>query len=178
REVEMQAALRVLRGPWRAERDERPRSAGLTNGNVAVLVIHDRPPDRLPPEVAGRRMCGLERDRSEEPGVGEELAPHPDAELVALGIGEHRAIIGLWPLPDVDVVCPELEQPPDYCALVVIRLAHELEMNRVLRSLRFRHPHEDKDELRAIGREHADLVASLVDDLPSQRARPESCEPN
>jgi hypothetical protein len=87
-------------------------------------------------------------------------------------------MVGIRTLPDVDVLGAEFDQSGDDLSLVYGGLADQIEMDRVLRGLRFRDREEHQDEARAIGWQHADLVAGFVVDLPTQSARPEPGKTN
>src|SRR5262249_14691235 len=108
REVEVQTILSALGDAGRAKRDERPPSVRIADGDISILVVDNRPSDRRPPEVAGGWIRGFEHDGSDEVRVGEELPAHDDAELVVLGIREYH-VVGIRPLPDVDVLRAELD---------------------------------------------------------------------
>lgn len=105
-QVEVEAVLSTRHYPGRPERDEGPSAIRSPNGNIAILVVDHRPSDRLPPEVAGHWIGGLEDDGSDVVGVGEELSTDDDAELVAFGVGQHD-VFGIWTLPDVDALGAE-----------------------------------------------------------------------
>src|SRR6476620_3337685 len=82
-DVEMQPVLPRLgrAGVW-AERHERSSSVGCSDGGVAVLVVHDRPPGGLTPEPADDRVGRLENDGAEQIGGSQKVASEDDAELV------------------------------------------------------------------------------------------------
>jgi hypothetical protein len=87
-------------------------------------------------------------------------------------------VVRIRTLPDVDVLGAEFDQSVDDLSLVFGRLADQVEMDRVLRGLRFRDREEDQDEASAVGWQYADLVVGLVVDLPTQGARPEPGKTN
>ena len=90
-------------------RDLRAAARRLDRG-LLILVPDQRPAQCLAPEVADllRAVAG---QLTEEPAAGEEVVARlDDAELVALGIGEHHVLL-LRELPDVEVPAAEPECP-------------------------------------------------------------------
>ena len=87
-------------------------------------------------------------------------------------------MVGIRTLPNVDVVGAEFDQSVDDLSLVFDGLADQIEMDRVLRALRFGDGEEDQDKASAIGRQYADLVVGFVVDVPTQGARPEPGKTN
>jgi hypothetical protein len=123
--------------------------------------------------VAG--CAGSNTTGSDEAGVSEELPAQDNTELVTFGVREHN-MVGISVLPNVNVLGAKTEQPLDDLALVLDGLADQIEMDRVLRGLRFRDRGKIQDEASAIGRQHPDHLVSVVVDLPTQGARPEPGE--
>jgi hypothetical protein len=82
-------------------------------------------------------------------------------------------VIDIRTLPNVDVPGPEFDQSVNDLSLVFDGLADQIEMDRVLRGLRFRDADEDQAEASAIDWQYAVLGVRFVGDFPTQRARPE-----
>ena len=96
-------------GPAATPGDQRTGSVRRADRRLFVLVPDQRPTEHGTPEEADLSGA-VAGDRSETSAAGEEPVPRLDqAELVALGIGEHD--MGLVrPLADVDVAGAEREQ--------------------------------------------------------------------
>src|SRR5207244_660648 len=100
-----------------------------------------------------------------------------EAELVALGVGEHdpRHLVAL---ADVDLAGAEGEQALELLGLVAPRRV-DVDVDAVLRHLRFGYGYEDEQRLRrdglAGGRQPAE-PALVVDDRPRQHLAPEPGE--
>ena len=111
------------------------------------------------------------------PAVGEEVVARlDDAELVALGIGEHDVAL-LRALADVDVPGAELERPRHRGLLVLRRRARQVEVDLVLADLLPLGRLEVDPEPGAISRQDRDVVVGVVEisqpRTPAQkRARP------
>src|SRR5207245_2171816 len=98
-----------------------------------------------------------------------------DAELVALGVGEHDMLV-VGALTDIDVAGPELDQPLDRFPLVIDGRARQIEMDAVLARLVLRDRLELDPESGVIRGHEADLIRGLVVDLPVQGVGPEARE--
>ena len=89
-DVEMEPVLAELRHQRRpTPGDHRTGEVGRANRGLFVLIPDQRPSQRLAPEVADRPRA-IAVDRSQTWACREEVVGRlDDAELVALGIGEH-----------------------------------------------------------------------------------------
>ena len=87
-------------------------------------------------------------------------------------------MVGVSTLADIDVLGAEVDQSVDSRSLVLDRLADQIEVDRILRGLRFRDGDEDEGEASAISGQHADLVVRVVVDLANRGARPEPSKTN
>jgi hypothetical protein len=56
-------------------------------------------------------------------------------------------VVGVFGLPDIDVLCSKRDQTIDHLGLMFDRFAHEIEMDAVLADLRFRDGQEVETEL-------------------------------
>src|SRR3954469_22754900 len=98
----MEPVLRRLRRHRRTPGDERARAVRSPDRGFLVLIPDQRPSERRAPEVPDLWRA-VARDRSETSAAGEERVARLDnAELVALGVGEHDMRL-VRPLTDVDV---------------------------------------------------------------------------
>src|SRR5262245_16006954 len=130
-EVEVPPVLAGLRRDGgTAPRHLRAALRRLDRG-LLVLITHQRPAQRVMPAVADL-LRPVARHRADEPGVGEEVVARlDDAELVALGVGEHH-MQGIGTLPDVEVPATELERPRHGGLLLRWRGTGEIEVHPVL----------------------------------------------
>src|SRR3989337_2718508 len=126
----MQPVLPGLRHQWRtAPRDLRTTARRADRG-LLVLVPDQRPAQRFAPEVPDV-LRTVARKRPDESAVSKELVARlDDAELVALGVGEHHMIL-LWALTDVDVPGAEPERPGHRLPLVLEGRARQIEVHVV-----------------------------------------------
>ena len=159
--------------PRRPKGDEWPFAVRCANRGVSVLVVHQRPTDRLAPETTGNRIPRLEHNGSNEISRCQEVSAHHHAEFVALGIGKHDMVRVLG-LPDIRAHCAQRYQSINHLGLMLDRFAHEIQMDAVLTDLRLRDWHELKNETSSIRRYEADLIARLVVDRPIQSSRPKT----
>src|SRR5712692_10500397 len=75
RDVQMQSILRRLGvAAGRPKGDEWTFAVRCADRGVSVLVVNQRPTDRLAPETTGDRISRLEHDRSDEIGRGQEVS--------------------------------------------------------------------------------------------------------
>src|SRR5207237_10543230 len=133
-DVEMKPVLRDFRGNRRTPGDERTGAVRRADRGFFVLIPDQRPSERFAPEVADLWRT-VARDRSETSAVSEEgVVRLDDAELVALGVGEHDMIV-VWALTDINVAGPELDQSLDRLPLVLDGRACQMELDAILARL-------------------------------------------
>ena len=86
-EVEMQPVLPGLRHQRRTTPGDLRTAVRRANRGLLVLIPHQRPAQRLAPEVPGL-LRTVARKRADESAVGEEVVARlDDAELVAFALG-------------------------------------------------------------------------------------------
>src|SRR5918998_4969887 len=130
-EVEVQSVLSGLRHQRRTAPGDLRAAVRRADRGLLVLVPDQRPAQRVAPEVPDL-LRAVARERSDEPAVGEEaVARLDDAELVALGVGQHHMAF-LRALTDVDVPGAESERPRHRLLLVLEGRARQIEMHLVL----------------------------------------------
>ena len=118
-------------------------------------------------------MRAVARHRTDEAAALEEpVARLDDAQLVALGIGEHD-VLDVVALPDVEVRRTEGECALDARPLVVERLAREVEVPWVLRRLRDVGAREPEAEADDRVQQHSRSVDRVVDHVAVEQAGPE-----
>ena len=140
----------VIFGPPCGDRIAVSSSWSQTNGQPSASL--QKYPTSLRP---------VARDRADEPAVGEEaVARLDDAELVALGVGEHDVPL-LGALTDVDVPGAELERPRHRLLLVLEGGARQVEVDLVRAGLRGAAGHEPEPEPGVVGRHERDAVACV-----------------
>src|SRR5579872_4724509 len=129
--------------------DLRPRAIGRLDGRLLVLIPDQRPSERFAVEAPeGPRTVAV--DRTKAWAAGEEAVVRlDDAELVALGVGEHdMGLVGA--LTDVDVARTDGQERAHRVVLVVNRRGGEIEMNTVLAGLRVRTRPEQQAEASSV----------------------------
>ena len=138
-----------------------------TSGHPSA-ALQKRPTSRVPSQVIDPRR----------PQPARKRVPRLDqAELVALGIGEHD--MGLVrSLADVDVPGAERDQPLDRLLLIVQGRGRQVEVEAIGACLADRRRHEQQREPGAIGRHERDVVVAFVPDVPAQRIGPEARLPD
>ena len=131
----MQPVLAGLRAHRRAAPGDLRAAVRRLDRGLLVLVPDQRPAQRLAPEVPDR-LRAVAGQRADEPAVGEEVVARlDDAELVALGVGEHDvALLGRWPTSRCRP--PSASARATVCLLVVERRAGQVEVHLVRPGLR------------------------------------------
>src|SRR5258708_7195964 len=155
--------------------DLRTRAIGRLDRRLLVLIPHQRPSERFAEEgPEGPRTVAVARP--EAWAAGEEAVVRlNDAELVALGIGEHdMGVVGV--LTDVDVPGTDRQELAHCVLLVVDRRGGEIEMNPVLADLRVRTRLEQQAEVGRVGGHELDADSIGLSDLPAQCVRPKPRE--
>ena len=148
-EVEMHPVLPRLRHQWRTAPRDLRTAARRTDCGLLVLVPDQRPAQRLAPEVPDL-LRAVARERSDKSAVSKELVVRfDDAELIALGVGEHHMAL-LRALTDVDVASAEFERPGHRLLLVLQGRARQVEVHPVRTGLLFP------------GRKKADLEPGVI----------------
>src|SRR5437660_3618787 len=105
------------------------------------------------------------------PIAGSARARSEDAELIALGIGQHNP--RLLALSHVRSRGPERKQPFD---LNVPVLWPEVEVQPILRRLQLRNGHEEESRKTISRGSNLELVGVGVDNHPAQRVPPPTAE--
>jgi HAMP domain-containing protein len=174
-EIEMQPVLPGLRVQWRAAPADLRTAVRRADRGLLVLVPDQRPAQRLAPEVPDL-LRTVTRQRSDKPAVGKEVVAWlDDAELIALGVGEHD-MLRVRTLTDVDVPGAESERPCHRLLLVLQRRARQIEMHLVRAGLLLLGQTKVEPEPGVIVRQERDHVVGVVGDLPAQDAGPKPRE--
>src|SRR4051794_27648921 len=172
-EVEMQPVPPRLRPQRRTTPRDLRTAARRADRGLLVLVPDQRPAQRLAPEVPDL-LRTVARDRSEESAVSKEVVGwFDDAELVALGVGEHDVPL-LRALTDVDVPGAKFQRPRHRLLLILKGRARQIEVHLVLSGLLLPGREESNPEPGVIARHERDAVVGVVGRLPAQDAGPEA----
>ena len=157
---------------WTTPRDLRAALGRLDRG-LLVLVPDEGPAQRLAPEVSDG-LGAVAGHFPHEPAAGQEaVARLDDAELVALGVGQHHVLL-LGQLPDVKVVRAESERLRHRRRLVLEGGAGQVEVHRVQAGLGLRAGDEPQPEAGVGGRQQLDAVAVVVAQLAGEELAPEA----
>jgi len=120
-----------------------------------VLIPDQRPSERFGEEAPeGPRAVTVDRPKARTAGE-EAVVGLDDAELVALGIGEHdMGVVGV--LTDVDVSRTDRQERGHRVVLVVERRGREIEVDPVPADLRVRNRPEQQVEAGVVRRHELD----------------------